>query len=163
MTEKIKLKEEDWRLLFPERFFKIGTITLTLRPLSLAQLNSFKNVLEILLPKFIAEKINLDNYMEPDNLVRTTGLFLDYGVDFLSDIVDLDAEDLVRLPIKVVAELIWELVELNKVDQEGLVKNLQSLGEVIVGIMNGVSGISSNSSSVTDIPLQPSEHTPKDN
>ena len=127
MTEKLKLGEDDFKILFASEKIKLGTKTLEIKPLSMEQ--TFK-VLDSL-QKFVAEQ-NPDG--KTDLLSSTTIYEWVKKVPYiLSDIVNMEEEDLVKLPMGTIIEIFEKLIDVDN----SLVKNFLSLLQKVRQIWGG--------------------------
>jgi hypothetical protein len=126
-----KLDATDWEILLPGKVITLGKTQIEIKPLGFEKLASILRRITEFVPKFVMQGITLDNYTEQGNLVKLTQLLMTDLPDILAEVCDLDKEDLLRLPLAPVVEILKTVIEVNVESQENLEKNLLGLGEAI--------------------------------
>lgn len=162
MADKIRLSQDDWGLLFPDKKYKLANVDLTIRPLTLTQLATFKAKMEEAGPKIEARGVTRDNYNTTENIIFIAGLVVDIMPELLSEVTGIHEDDIKQLPLNALVELLTFVIEMNLECKDGLEKNFKTLGQTMEGILfGGTSEIPSKSSSSQDTPGTKSKVTPK--
>lgn len=134
----VKLKESDWEVLFPAEDFKIGDTTLELTPLSLSSLATITRRLTSVVDKIGALDLNLENITsEAGKIVQLVALILGDAPEILSEMSNLDLDDVKRLPLDTAVALFSACLDVNLRSQESLVKNFKGLGGKVAKFMSG--------------------------
>lgn len=126
--KKFKLKDEDWKDLFPGSEFEIGTTKILIEPLSVQQLafilGKLNSVSESLAEVAVSAEDFGTNSARIINLVR---VIIEEVPEVLSEMSGLDVEDIKNLPLTVAVELFNKCLDVNIESQESLVANLKEL------------------------------------
>ena len=134
--ERVNLKTSDWEILFPVEDFKIGSTVLELKPLSLNGLAAVIRKITSIIDKITMLEIDLNNFQaNAGKIVELVGLILSDAPDVLSEMSDLDVEDIKRLPLDTAVSLFDKCLDVNLRSQESLTKNFQGLGVKVAKFM----------------------------
>lgn len=138
MTEEHKksLTEEDWKALLPGEEYKLGgKIPLKLRPLNITEVGKVLRVVDEVKDTLKNRKITLRNYSEAQNLVFIASLMVDKLPEMISDCAGIAIEDVKRIPIDPLVELLSALILVNEKSRDSLIKNLTALGEAMLKLV----------------------------
>lgn len=127
----IKLTESDWDAMFPDDFIVLGKTKIPIKPVSLSKLPTVIKHFNYLKSKFSEER-EFDNFSTPEKIAFIAELIATDGRDLLSELSDLDSEDVVKLPATAALDLAVKCVEVNLQSNTSFLKNLTAL----VGKMN---------------------------
>lgn len=128
MAERIRLSE-DLDTLFPGSIVTIGTQKIEIRPLGVAKLASIFRKLKAFGTSLGDEGVTWDNYSEHQNVIKIATSLLEQFPDVLEEATNIAAEDLQRLPLEVIAEVLSIVLEVNLSSKESLSKNFNGLIE----------------------------------
>lgn len=129
--DKVKLSDDDWKALLPERQYQLGKVTLSLRPLSITEIAKMSRMLSRSIEVFKEKEITLKNYQTPENMAIVVDILMSASPEIISDCIGLETEDVKRLPIDKAIDIIKELIELNLEAKTSLMGNLQGLTTMI--------------------------------
>lgn len=125
----VKLKQNDWKTLFPVETFTIGTTKLEITPLSLENVPAMVRDITVLVNRLSEKNIKLGEFS--DNLETVLLLVLEDAPGIISTLSGLDVDDLKKLPINIAILLAIKCLEVNFSDQQDLLKNLMTLVEKV--------------------------------
>lgn len=128
VIERTKLNI-DWESLFPGDTITIAGTPIEIVPLSMAQLASFSKKLKGFGAVLESEGITWGNFQEPTYAMRLAAALLEHLPDVISEASNIDVDDLVRLPLDTVLEVINKVLDVNLQSKDNLAKNFQSLTE----------------------------------
>ena len=131
----MKLNENDWKILFPGKIVKIGTQNINIKALGLQNLADLISSLEIVICACKDQGITLDNYQA--HYLELANIVLTESPEILASLVDIDVEDVKRLPVNIAVELLTTALDVNLDSQEDLSKNLYALVGQIAAIVGG--------------------------
>lgn len=137
----MRLKQNDWDILFKKHDYIIGTTTLKLIPLSLENLPGVVSEFLKISGSLIKEGITTDNYVS--KLKELSILVANKAPGLISIMSGLHEDDIKKLPIPIVVSLLTECIKVNIEDQEDFLKNLMALADK-VGDMATVSSVISD-------------------
>lgn len=129
MKERIRLKSihEELNSLLPGEEFKIGSDSITIRPLTLFQYKTITGKFKLLIDECVDKGITAENYRETDKFLFIAEIILTKFPDLLEEISNISAEDLQQLPIEIVVSLIDKCLEVNLKSKDVLMGNFKSL------------------------------------
>lgn len=127
-TERTKLNI-DWDSLFPGDTITIGGVPVEIVPLSIGQLASFSKKLKGFGAILDKEGVTWDNFMQPTYAIKLATALLENVPDVLSEASNIGAEDLMRLPLDIIVEVLNKVLDVNLQSKDSLAKNFQSLTE----------------------------------
>lgn len=113
--------------LFPGDTLKIGDQVVDIRPLGIKKLAIIARKLKGFGKALSEQGVTLDNYSNPENLVKLSVLLLDQFPEVLEEASNIAEEDLQQLPIDVVVEILDKVITVNMKSKESLEKNFKSL------------------------------------
>ena len=153
IKQKVKLQESDWAALFPTKSFVIGTTTITIAPLSIEELSSVLNKLALISDKIQEDlpETNLEDGVAKSSItiLNLVNVIMENSPDILSDIANIEVDDIQSLPLDKALELFNFCLDVNIESQDSLVKNFAALGEKIQKFMGNQS-----QTPLTQIPLE---------
>ena len=135
----MKLKQNDWKALFPIEKFQIGETVLELKPLALENLPKVVEDVEHLKAVLAEKDIVLGNFGENWDVIIK--LIASDAPGIVSTLSGLDVDDIMRLPLGVAVSLTSKCVEVNRKSATDLVKNLTTLVEGAIQTMMLTQGI----------------------
>ena len=138
--EKRKLTDEDWDLLLPGEEVKLGATRIDLKPLGFQEFVRTVRRLGQVRDVLAKEGLTLENFNEPENLLKLVVVVMDEMPELLSDVLCIEKADLQRVPVTVMVEVARKVIEINVRSQEGLLKNLTALARGMGEITSSVSG-----------------------
>lgn len=137
---KTKLVESDWTSLFPSKPYTIGTTTVDVSPLSIQELSGILEKVSLISDK-IQTGILLDENLS-DGLTKSSvtvinliKIIMAESPDILSDISNIDVEDIQSLPLDKALELFNFCLDVNIESQESLIKNFNGLASRMTQFM----------------------------
>ena len=131
MSDKMRL-DLDWENLFPGTTVTIAPgASVTVRPLTLKQLASLSKMIKPVIGELGARGITIDTLDSADGLIAIVEILVSSFPNLVSDILQIHEDDLNRLPIGIVVELLVAAYKENVRSKEGLEKNLKSLAEAV--------------------------------
>jgi hypothetical protein len=113
--------------LFPGSTITIGTEIIVIRPLSIEQLALLTKKVKGLGSLLTTEGITWENYNTYENLFKLAVIILDNVPDVLEEASNVDIDDLKRLPIEIIVQILDKIIEENMKSKEVLEKNFKSL------------------------------------
>lgn len=126
--QKLKL---DFESLFPGEFVEIGKQQVNIYPLGIEQFAIIARKLEGVFAAFKTDNITWENFKTPENLFKIAVVLLDKFPEVLEEASNIDIEDLKKLPIDIIVELLDKIIEVNISSVSKLEKNFKSLAEKI--------------------------------
>ena len=135
----VKLKQNDWKMLFPTETFMLGNTKLNIAPLKLESIPNIIKDGKTLISKLKSKDISMGNY--GDNLEDVVSLLIAEAPGIISEMAGLDKEDVVKLPISIAVALTTKCIEVNIDSQQDLLKNLVALVEKSTQVMTMTQGI----------------------
>jgi hypothetical protein len=135
----LKLKQNDWKTLFPVEIFQIGETKLELKPLALVDLPKIIKDFERLRDILAEKEISFNNF--GDNLDFIIKLLVSDAPGIVATLSGLDVEDIKRLPLGLAINLTSKCIEVNRTSSKDLVKNLTALVEGATNTMMMTQGI----------------------
>lgn len=134
--DRVKLGDDDWKVLFPGEDFAIGSTTLRIEPLSLKGLSVVVDKLSRIIHQVVELDIDLDHLeRDADKIVNVVHLVVNEAPEILSEMSGLDKDDVAGLPIDLAVDLFNKCLDVNIASQESLTKNFKSLGDRLVKFM----------------------------
>jgi hypothetical protein len=137
----VKIAQEDWENLLPVSLFNIGKTQIEIRPLGWEDLTNLVKRLTGIKDKIKVLNITIENIKAPDSILSIASIVMAYIPDVLSDISGIDIEDLKRLPLQTIVDLLMFILDTNIKSHQGFVKNLNALTSKLAQLMSGVSEI----------------------
>lgn len=134
MTEKKKLNI-DFDALLPGKIFTIGTQDILITPLDVTRTAYITKKIRNIIPLFIEQGITLENYNTVSNLLTITEVLMMNAPDILSELLDIEEKDVIRLPLSIACEGLAIALEVNLEAKESLTKNFNRIIETIVQIL----------------------------
>lgn len=132
----MKLKQNDWDILFTTQDYTLGITTIKLAPLSLQNLPNVINEFVKIKNTIIDNEITIENYVS--KLAKLSTIVATKAPSLISIMSGLHVDDIKRLPITVAISLLTACIEVNTKDQENFLKNLMALADKI-GTMTAMS------------------------
>lgn len=123
----VKLKQNDWKILFPTETFTLGETVLEIKPLNLENIPQAVRDMRNILSDIEEKGITFDNYT--DNFEALVTSLVTKTPGLISLMAGLDIEDVKRLPLSISVALALKCVEVNLSSQEDFLKNLTALME----------------------------------
>lgn len=117
----------DFDTLFPGDAITIGTQSIVIRPLNLEQLTTLTKQVKGLIPKFAEENITLDNFNNAESIVKMIPIIFDNAPFILEEASNISLDDLKKLPMDVIIQIVDKVVEVNLKSKGTLEKNFKSL------------------------------------
>ena len=136
--ETTSLTDADWEILLPGKPWQIGTKTIDLKPLGVADFAVLLRNLKSVIGKIAEAGITIDNYKS--KLPELAGVILVNAPGIISTLSGLNAENARRLPVAKAVELLALCFEVNIDSQDELVKNLMTLTEQVTQLTGGLQG-----------------------
>lgn len=129
----VKLKQNDWEVLFPAEYYPLGSTKLEIRPLSVNKLpevvRDIKKIIEAL------SKSDITLGTASDNIATLVKIVVSEAPGLISVMSGLDAEDVGNLPMSIAIDLATKCMQVNIADQESLIKNLTALVEMMAATL----------------------------
>lgn len=126
--ERIRLTA-DLESLFPGDSISIGDQTIVISPLGIKKLATIAKKLKGFGKILSDEGVDWDNYNQPENLLKLAVLLLDQFPEVLEEGSNIAVEDLERLPIDIVVEILDKVLEVNMKSKDNLLGNCKNLAE----------------------------------
>lgn len=120
----------DLEELFPGEIFPIGTQNMVIPPLESGQIASIFKKVKSLINSLKDDGVTFQNYMEPDNMLKLATVVLDQSPELLEECSNIHVDDIKRLPIEKIVELMTVIIEVNIKAKESLLGNLASLAGI---------------------------------
>ena len=128
----MKLKQNDWDVLFIAQDFLIGTTTIKLVPLSLQDLPAIVSEFVKIRDSILSSDVTVNNYVSKVSKLST--MIATKAPGLISIMSGLHVDDVKKLPITVVIALLTACIEINTKDQKNFLKNLMALADKIGNI-----------------------------
>jgi len=138
--DKRKLTDEDWDLLLPGKEVKLGNTRIEVKPLGFQEFVRTVRRLGEVREQLAGEGLTLENFNEPQNLLKLVGVVMDEIPELMSDVLCVEQADLELVPVTVMVDVARTVIEVNVKSQEGLLKNLTALARGMGEITASVSG-----------------------
>ena len=135
----VKLKQNDWKTLFPTEVFVIGDTKLEIVPLTLEKLPRVIRDLKTIATKLQEKEITFGEF--GNNLEEVLMVVIAEAPGLISELAGLDKEDVARLPIGIAIDLLTKCLEVNLTDQSSFLKNLTTLIEKMTQMIATGQGI----------------------
>ena len=113
--------------LFPGDTITIGNQPILIRPLLFEQGTLLVKKIKGLLPIIEQEGITWENFNEYSNIFKLVYIAFENSPVILEEVLNIDIEDLKKLPIEIIVQLVDKAIEVNMKSKEGLEKNFKSL------------------------------------
>ena len=128
MSEKISF-DVDWDALFPGKPFTVGSKTVNITPLNIAQIATVTRKIKTIMPILKAEDIDWEGLNNPETIVKLIPILMDNTPEIVSEASGIDLESLVKFPPEYMLKLVTIAIEVNLESKEALEKNFESLVE----------------------------------
>lgn len=115
--------------LFPGSAITIGNQSIIIRPLNIEQLSVLSKKATVLSSLLAEQGITWENFNTPQNLFKIALIVLENIPDVLEEAANVELEDLKKLPIEIIVEIIEAIISENLKSKEGMEKNFKSLIE----------------------------------
>jgi hypothetical protein len=113
--------------LFPGETIKIGESILTIRPLSFYQIAMLTKQGKELVSMLKEQGVTLENFNKPENIFKCSAVLMDHFPSILEESANIDIEDLQKLPIDIIVQIVEKVVTVNMKSKDDLIKNFNSL------------------------------------
>ena len=134
----IRLSDQDWNILLPGEFITIGKQQIEIKPLGLGDLSLLMRELRLVIGKCSEAGITLDNY--ESHFVSLAGIVLEEAPAIITLLINLDPEDVKRLPVAIATKILIACFRINIDSQDDLKKNLLTLTNQVAAL-EGAGGI----------------------
>jgi hypothetical protein len=115
--------------LFPGSSITIGTQTVLIRPLNIEQLALISKQLTGVGTILSEKGVTWENFNTPENLFHLAVVLLGNVPDVLEEAANINIEDLKKLPIELLVQIIEAIISENLKSKDSLEKNFKSLTE----------------------------------
>ena len=132
--ERIRLNL-DLDSLLPGDAFQIGNDTIIIRPLGLLQYKMVVGKIKALMGVLTEAGVTSQNYRESDKLIIIAETLLTKFPEILSEVSNIDDEDLQQLPLEIIVSLIDKCLEVNLKAKDALLGNWNSLLGKMTGLL----------------------------
>ena len=129
MTKTRQSLSIDLDSLFPGGSVIIGNVPIIILPLTLEQISLISKQITGLLDPLKKEGITLENFNTPKSLIKIVTVILDTAPLILEEVTNVKSEDIQKLPIEYLVQLVEKVIEVNFKAKEDLEKNFKSLAE----------------------------------
>lgn len=113
--------------LFPGTAITIGNQSIVIRPLSIEQLSVLSKKATSLGSVLAEKDITWENFNNPKNLVSIAIILLENAPDILEEASNIEVDDLKRLPLEIIMNIVDAIITENMKSKEGMEKNFKSL------------------------------------
>lgn len=138
-TKEVKrIVDADWDNLLPGKEMAIGQTSFTIRPLGFGDFTSAIKKIESIQGKLTEAGVTASNYKKSDKLFSVASLIMSEIPEVLSEASGVHIEDLNRMPISIVIDIISQVIDVNIESQQGLSKNFSALAGKVRELMSGV-------------------------
>ena len=117
----------DLESLFPGSSVIIGNQSIIIRPLTIEQLSHISKKLTGLTCMLAEQGVTWENFNNPENLFKLAIAVLDNVPDVLEEAANVNIEDLKKLPIEFIVQILEAIISENLKSKEGMEKNFKSL------------------------------------
>ncbi len=115
--------------LFPGSPITIGNQSIIIRPLTIEQLSMLSKKVTGLTSLLNEQEVTWENFNTPANLFKIAFLILENIPEVLEEASNVNIEDLKKLPVEIVVQIIEAIISENLKSKEGMEKNFKSLIE----------------------------------
>jgi hypothetical protein len=122
----------DFDSLFPGENLTIGTANIIIRPLNIYQIANLSKEIKGIGKILSDEGVTWENYSEKSFLFKIAVVLLDTFPAVLEEASNIDIDDLKKLPLEKIVEILSKVIEVNLKSKEDLAKNFKSLTEKLV-------------------------------
>lgn len=131
-TPKRQTLSVDLDQLFPGGTVTIGDQSIIIKPLGIEEIaNLFKKARSW--AALLSEAgVTVDNYTTSDNLFKIASVLLVNAPDILEEAANLDIEDIKKLPLEIIVEIVSKIIEVNLKSKKDLEKNFKSLMKMLL-------------------------------
>lgn len=143
MSERIRLHEDDLKVMAPGKIVSLGYNQVVIKPLGIELFLLLMGQVEGIKEEIRASGVTLGNWR--DQLPALQGLLLGHGLGMLEIMTNIHQEDLRCLPVGKLMELLAVALEVNVQHNLGLLeKNLAALAEMARTLLPGLLDTSSH-------------------
>lgn len=122
----------DFDELFPGDSLTIGKSTLIIQPLDISQISILAKKIKGIGTLLIKEGVTWENYSDQTSLFKLVVILLETFPDVLEEASNIDINDIKRLPLESVVEIVTKVIEVNLKSKDNLTKNFKSLTEKLM-------------------------------
>lgn len=122
----------DFDELFPGENLTIGKSTVIIRPLNIEQIATLSKTIKGIGKILVDEGVTWENYSEQSSLFKIALVLLNTFPEVLEEASNIDINDLKKLPIEKIIEIVSKVVDVNLKSRDDLLKNFKSLTEKLV-------------------------------
>lgn len=115
--------------LFPGSSITIGNQSIVIRPLNIEQLSVLSKKVTGLTTILVDQGVTWENFNTPENLFKLAIIVLENVPDVLEEASNVDIEDLKKLPLEIIVQIVDAIISENLKSKEGMEKNFKSLIE----------------------------------
>lgn len=120
----------DLEELFPGEIFEIGSQKLIIAPLQAGQIADIFKKVKVLVKSLKDDGVDFQNYQDPDNMLKLSTVILEQSPELLEECSNIAVEDIRKLPIEKIVELLTVIIAANLKAKESLLGNLASLAGI---------------------------------
>lgn len=113
--------------LFPGSSVTIGNQSIIIRPLSIEQLSVISKKITGLGKILVEKNITWKNFQSPENIAQLAVIALENAPFVLEEAANVAIEDLKKLPLELIVQIIDKVIEENLKSKDDLEKNFKSL------------------------------------
>jgi hypothetical protein len=122
----------DFDELFPGDNLTIGKSTVIISPLNITQIAILSKKIKGIGNLLSKEGVTWENYSEQSSLFKIAVILLDTFPDVLEEASNIDINDIKKLPLEAIVEIITKVIEVNLKSKDTLTKNFKSLTEKLM-------------------------------
>jgi len=134
MTKKQSLNI-DFDALFPGDVVTLYGVTISIKPLNIRQLSHLSKFTKMLLSECKSEGVTLENINDPESLVKLSVIIMDKCPELLSDVSNIELDDLNDLPIEAIIKILEKVIDVNLKSKEALEGNFNRLTEKLSALI----------------------------
>jgi hypothetical protein len=122
----------DFESLFPGETMTIGNATILICPLNIRQIAIISKKIKSISSLFAKEGVTWENFTEKTSIFSIVTIILDTFPDILEEASNVDINDLQKLPLDKIIEIMSKIIEVNLKSKDDLTKNFKNLTEKLI-------------------------------
>lgn len=117
--------------LFPGGTVTIGSQSIIIKPLGLEEIANLSKKIKGWSSILSELDITLENFNRPENIFKLVIMLIENAPELLEEAANLDIDDIKKLPIEVIVDLVNKIIEVNLKSKEDMEKNFKSLMKML--------------------------------
>lgn len=121
----------DLDTLLPVEIIKIGSTDIPIRPLSFIKYQVIGKQLKSILAELREAGVDLSKLNDPESIVTVVSILLEKFPSILEEVTDISIDSLNTLPLDVIVDIAYRVLDINLKSKDSLIKNWKSLISIV--------------------------------